>query len=93
MITVSEYFEGKVKSLGYQSLEGKSTIGVIESGEYEVGTSMHETMLIIEGELEAKLPGNNNWELFVKGQTFEIDANQSFKVRASAQTSYLCKYK
>lgn len=93
MITVSEYFEGSVKSLGYQSAEGKSTIGVIENGEYEFGTSMHETMIIIEGELEAKLPGNNNWETFRKGDTFEIDANQSFKVRTSSQTSYLCKYK
>ena len=93
MIIINEYFEGKVKSLGYQSLEGKSTIGIIERGEYEFGTSMHETMLIIEGELEAQLPGNKNWELFIKGQTFEIDANQSFKVRTSAQTSYLCKYK
>lgn len=93
MITVSEYFEGKVKSLGYQSSEGKSTIGVIERGEYEFGTSMHETMLIIDGELEAKLPGSNHWELFKEGQTFEIDANQSFKVRTSAQTSYLCRYK
>lgn len=93
MITVSEYFEGSVKSLGYQSPEGKSTIGVIESGEYEFGTSMHETMLIIEGKLEAKLPGNNHWETFRKGDAFEIDANQSFTVRTSSQTSYLCKYK
>lgn len=93
MITVSEYFEGAVKSLGYQSPEGKSTIGVIESGEYEFSTSMHETMLIIEGELEAKLPGKDNWEIFKKGQAFEIDAMQSFKVRTSVQTSYLCKYK
>ncbi|MDP3469898.1 MAG: pyrimidine/purine nucleoside phosphorylase [Daejeonella sp.] len=93
MITVSEYFEGAVKSLGYQSHEGKSTIGVIESGEYEFGTSLHETMLIIEGELKAKLPGNKNWEIFRKGQEFEIDANQSFKVRTASQTSYLCKYK
>ncbi|MFA6945244.1 MAG: pyrimidine/purine nucleoside phosphorylase [Pedobacter sp.] len=93
MITVSEYFEGSVKSLGYQSPEGKSTIGVIESGEYEFGTSMHETMIIIEGELEAKLPDNDAWKTFKKGQTFEIDANQSFKVRTSVQTSYLCKYR
>lgn len=93
MIKVSEYFEGAVKSLGYQSPEGKSTIGVIEPGEYEFGTSLHETMQIIEGELEAKLPGNQIWEIYRKGDAFEIDANQSFKVRATTQTSYLCKYK
>lgn len=60
MITISEYFEGAVKSLGYQSTEGKSTIGVIDIGAYEFGTSMHETMLIIEGELEVLLPGKEN---------------------------------
>jgi len=93
MIKASEYFEGAVKSLGYQSSEGKSTIGVIEIGEYEFNTSMHETMLIIEGELQVKLPGKNHWEIFRKGQAFEIDAMQSFKVRNTIQTSYLCKYK
>ena len=93
MITVNEYFEGSVKSLGYHSLDGKSTIGVIDSGEYEFGTSFHETMQIIEGELEAKLPGKKEWEIFRSGDVFEIDANQSFKVRVSVQTSYLCKYK
>jgi|694.fasta_scaffold10984_2 hypothetical protein len=92
MITINEYFEGCVKSLGYHSLEGKSTIGVIDSGEYEFGTSCHETMQIIEGELEALLPGNEKWKRFGAGDIFEIDANQSFKVRMSAQTSYLCKY-
>lgn len=93
MITISEYFEGAVKSLAYQSTEGKSTVGVIESGEYEFGTSMHETMMVIEGELEAQLPGNENWHTYRKGQSFEIEAGQTFKVRNSAQTSYLCKYK
>lgn len=93
MITVSEYFEGAVKSLAYQSTEGKSTIGVIDSGEYEFGTSMHETMIIIEGELEAKLPGNENWKVYTKGESFEINPGQSFQVRNIKQTSYLCKYK
>ena len=93
MITINEYFDGTVKSLEYQSAEGKSTIGVIEEGEYEFGTSVHETMHIIEGKLEAILPGEDDWQEFNSGQTFEVQANQSFKVRASHQTSYLCKYK
>lgn len=93
MITISEYFDGAVKSLGYETPEGKSTIGVIDKGEYEFGTSMHETMLILEGELSARLPETEDWKTFEKGQTFEVPANQSFKVRSSMQTSYLCKYK
>lgn len=93
MINVNEYFGGAVKSLAYQSPDGKSTIGVIEKGDYEFGTSMHETMVIIEGEMEALLPEENSWKTYKKGQFFEVPANTSFKVKVNAQTSYLCKYK
>ena len=93
MIQISEYFDGAVKSLGYDSKDGKSTIGVIEEGEYVFGTSMYETMIILEGELEALLPESVKWETFTNGQSFEVPANQSFTVRSRVQTSYLCKYK
>ncbi|MDN5285507.1 MAG: hypothetical protein JWR38_1781 [Mucilaginibacter sp.] len=93
MINVNEYFDGAVKSLAYTTAEGKSTIGVIESGEYEFGTSSHETMTVIEGELVALLPGAQDWKSFTNGQSFEVPAKTSFKVRAVAQTSYLCKYR
>ncbi|WP_207425495.1 pyrimidine/purine nucleoside phosphorylase [Pedobacter sp. SYSU D00535] len=93
MINVNEYFDGAVKSLGYESAEGKSTIGVIEKGEYEFGTSQHETMVVIEGALEALLPDSTEWTMYSNGQSFEVPANTSFKVKAQQQTSYLCKYK
>lgn len=93
MITVNEYFGGAVKSLGYDSAKGKTTIGVIDKGEYEFGTSMHETMNVIEGELFALLPNSSDWTSFKQGQSFEIDANQSFKVRTENQCAYLCEYK
>lgn len=93
MINVNEYFEGAVKSLAYTTPQGRSTIGVIEPGEYEFGTSSHETMTVIEGSLEAQLPGQDNWQTFTGGQTFEIETNTSFKVKTEVQSSYLCTYK
>lgn len=93
MIKISEYFDGAVKSLAYDSPEGRSSIGVIEKGEFEFGTSTHETMIILEGELEARLPGSEDWKTFKKGQQFEVPAVQKFSVRTRMQTSYLCKYK
>lgn len=93
MINVNEYFDGTVKSLGYDSADGKSTIGVIEPGEYEFGTSSHETMVVVEGELVALLPGQSEWKSFKNSESFEVPANSSFKVKATSQTSYLCKYK
>ncbi|MBC7913954.1 MAG: pyrimidine/purine nucleoside phosphorylase [Pyrinomonadaceae bacterium] len=92
MINVNEYFDGTVKSLGYTSSEGKSTVGVIEPGEYEFGTSTHETMVVIEGELLALLPGQTEWKSFKNSESFEVAADSSFKVKADSQTSYLCKY-
>lgn len=93
MINVNEYFDGAVKSLGYQSVAGKSTIGVIASGTYEFGTSQHETMTIIEGELAAKLPGASEWQTYTQGQAFEVPANASFQVKAENPVAYLCQYR
>ena len=92
MITTNEYFNATVKSLGYSTVNGKSTVGVMEAGEYEFGTSSHETMTVIEGELIALLPGETTWKSFTNGSSFEVEANTSFKVKSVGQTSYLCKY-
>lgn len=93
MISTNEYFEGQVKSLGYATSTGKSTIGVMEVGTYEFGTSTHETMQVIEGEMTVKLPKASDWTTFKSGESYEIDANEKFQVKVSAQTSYLCTYK
>ncbi|WP_415864403.1 pyrimidine/purine nucleoside phosphorylase [Thalassobellus suaedae] len=93
MISTNEYFEGNVKSLGYTSATGKSTIGVMEAGEYEFSTSKHETMVVIEGEMHVKLPGASHWKTFKAGEAYEIDANEKFDVKVSEQTAYLCQYK
>ncbi|RYF99931.1 MAG: pyrimidine/purine nucleoside phosphorylase [Chitinophagaceae bacterium] len=92
MITVNEYFDGTVKSLAYEN-NGKSTVGVINAGAYEFGTSTHETMTIVEGEMEVLLAGEDAWKNYSAGEKFEVEANSSFKVKVQTQTSYLCKYK
>jgi len=93
MITANEYFDAKVKSLGYASADGKSTVGVMEEGDYEFKTSSHETMVVIEGELQVLLPNERDWKSFKSGASFEVAANSSFKVKSIGQTSYLCQYK
>lgn len=92
MISVNEYFNSTVKSLGYKTAKGNSTIGVMEDGEYEFKTSTHEIMTVIEGELAVQLPNNSDWNSFKAGQSFEVKADSSFKVKSVGQTSYLCNY-
>ena len=49
MISVNDYFDARVKSLGYATSAGKSTVGGMEEGEYTFGTSTHKLMFVIEG--------------------------------------------
>ena len=93
MISVNEYFDKKVISLGYSTSSGKSTVGVMEEGEYEFGTTLHETVIVIEGELIAQLPTETEWKSYKAGSSFEVEANVSFKVKSVGQSSYLCRYK
>jgi len=92
-ITENQYFEGNVKSLGYQSTEGKSTVGIINPGEYQFGTAQKEIMHVIEGTLSALLPESEEWQIFSAGTSFTVSANSSFRVRTDVQTAYLCQYR
>jgi len=93
MIQINEYFDGNVKSLAYNSEEGKSTVGVMEPGSYEFGTSQKEIMTVVEGKMEILLPLESSWKTFKAGESFDVAANTSFKVKVANQVSYLCKYR
>jgi uncharacterized protein YaiE (UPF0345 family) len=93
MIQVNEYFDGAVKSLGYETAAGKSTIGVMDAGEYEFGTSQQEIITMVEGELAVLLQGEAGWQVFGPGQVFEVPGQSKFKVKAQGQVSYLCQYR
>ncbi|KZZ06203.1 hypothetical protein A3746_02475 [Oleibacter sp. HI0075] len=92
MLKVNEYFDGKVMSIALQTETLPATVGVMEPGDYEFGTSQKEVMTIVSGKMEALLPGSEEWQTFTNGESFEIEANVKFKVRLSGQTAYFCTY-
>lgn len=92
MLNVNEYFDGKVKSIGLTNASGKNTVGVMEVGDYEFGTSTVEYMTVVSGALNVLLPGETEWKLYKAGETFIVGANQSFKLQVNEQTAYLCRY-
>ena len=93
MLKVNEYFGGSVKSISIENEEGVATIGVMETGEYEFGTSSVEIMTITAGTLEVMLPGENQWTSYPKGGIFEVEKNVKFNVRATSPVAYHCLYK
>ena len=92
MIGHNVYFSGAVQSLGFTSERGRATIGVISPGEFTFGTAVAEHMVITTGALNIELPGEA-WRLVRQGDTFDVAAQKSFKVRADAPVSYVCYYK
>lgn len=92
MLTTNEYFDGKVKSIGFQTVSLPATVGVMIPGEYEFDTSKKETITVISGALTVKLPGSDNWQTFNAGDSFIVNANQVFQLKVDIDTAYLCTY-
>lgn len=91
-LKVNSYFNDTVKSIALENAEGTSTVGVMEVGEYEFGTSQREYMTVVSGSLTILLPEATEWKTFAKGETFIVEANQKFGVKVTEQTAYLCRY-
>ena len=93
MFKTNEYFDGKVKSIAFETVDGPATIGVMAEGEYEFGTSTKEIMSVTSGQLDVKLPGSEEWLVYQAGDSFVVEEDLSFAVRSIGQSAYLCLYK
>ncbi|SFB91156.1 hypothetical protein SAMN05660443_0886 [Marinospirillum celere] len=92
MLKVNEYFDGQVKSLALNNAEGQLTVGVMEAGNYEFGTSQQEEMTVVTGALEIQLPGETAFTTYTKGESFKLPAGIKFQARVNEQSAYLCRY-
>ncbi|RCK73484.1 MAG: hypothetical protein ANABAC_3093 [Anaerolineae bacterium] len=87
------YFEGKVTSRTVLFPDGsRKTLGFMLPGDYEFNTGAREVMEILGGEMDVLLPGQENWQTFKEGQSFEVPANSSFKLKLKVPVDYCCSY-
>jgi uncharacterized protein YaiE (UPF0345 family) len=93
MFKTNKYFDGKVVSIGLESAEGTATVGVMAAGEYEFGTASTEIMTVISGELSIQQPGETEWKVYKKFESFVVAKEVRFKVKCEVDTPYLCLYK
>lgn len=92
MIKHNTYFKGKVQSLGINTAEGYATLGVMEPGTYTFSTASEEHMLIIEGSMKVRLPGED-WQDIVKNEKITVAKDTSFDIDAAIEVGYICYYK
>ena len=93
MFKCNTYFEGDVVSIAFKGSDGEATVGVMAPGEYEFGTSKQETMKIVSGKMQVKLPGESGFKPYGSGEVFIVEANQKFNLVVEVDTAYLCLYK
>jgi len=93
MFKTNEYFDGKVKSIAFDTPEGPATLGVMAPGEYEFGTSTIELMTVVAGNMTVMLPGEEAWRDYKPYDTFVVPKDQKFRLKISADAAYLCKYR
>jgi uncharacterized protein YaiE (UPF0345 family) len=92
MLKVNEYFDGKVKSIAFQTETLPATVGVMAPGEYEFSTAQKETMTVVSGALTVKLPGADDWHTFREGSRFVVEADRKFRLKVDVDSAYLCTY-
>jgi purine/pyrimidine-nucleoside phosphorylase len=92
MLNVNEYFDGKVKSIGFEDRQGSITSGVMEAGEYVFSTSSKELMTVVTGALTIKRPDDVEWTTFPAGESFHVPSDVSFEVKVAEPTAYICRY-
>lgn len=87
------YFDGNVTSRTFIDIDGsKKSLGIMMIGEYVFGTVEAEIMQIIDGVVEVRLRGEEEWKTYRAGSSFEISANSSFDIKVIEITDYFCSY-
>lgn len=92
MLKVNEYFEGRVKSIAFNTPTLPATVGVMVPGEYTFNTAAKEAVTIVSGSMEIQQPDSDSWHTYQPGDTFYVAADSAFKLKISEDTAYLCLY-
>jgi len=92
MIKVNEYFDGKIRSLGFERHGTPYTTGVILPGDYSIDTEKEEHITVTVGEFEIR-PTDSDWKTAQLGDTIVIPANATFDIKVSEPVSYICMYR
>ncbi|UTM57162.1 pyrimidine/purine nucleoside phosphorylase [Photobacterium sp. CCB-ST2H9] len=92
MLNTNEYFDGNVKSIGFEAQGARSSVGVMLPGNYTFSTAAPERMTVVKGTITVKLPGHVEWETYNAGDDFEVPGDAAFDVRIEETTAYLCDY-
>ncbi len=87
------YFNGNVTSRSFVDENGESkSLGIMLVGEYKFGTNASELIEILNGEVEVRLDGTQEWKKYSTNSSFKVPSNSSFDIKVKTITDYCCSY-
>lgn len=88
------YFDGRCVSHGITLADGtKKSVGVILPATLTFNTGAPEVMETVAGSCSVLLPGQNEWQTFGPGQSFDVPGNASFQIRVEGEPyHYICHF-
>ena len=92
MFTTNEYFEGKVKSIAFNTSSTPATIGVMAKGDYTFSTNCIEHMTLVTGQWKIRLDKEGEFVEYQVGDKVVIPADSSFDLQILIDSAYLCEY-
>jgi purine/pyrimidine-nucleoside phosphorylase len=87
------FFDGQVTSRTVKFADGsRKTLGVMLPGEYQFNVGDRELMEILAGDCEVQIGDQGDWQTIKAGESFEVPANSSFKIKSIGVTDYCCSF-
>lgn len=88
------FFQGKVVSHTIVDESGvRRSLGLCQPGAYTFTTGDPEIMEITDGNVRAKVNGEDEWGVYGPGQHFSIPANTSFEMLVEGGVAqYVCTF-
>lgn len=87
------YFDGKCVSHTVLFADGsKKTIGVIFPSSLVFNTGAPEVMELNAGKCRIRLKGEEDWQAYEGGQSFNVPGNSSFEIETIETLDYICHF-
>ncbi len=87
------YFDGKCVSHSITTSDGSSkSVGVIFPASLTFSTAAPERMELIAGQCRIRLQGEDNWQNYAGGQSFNVAGDSSFDIDVSETLHYICHF-
>ena len=87
------YFDGKCVSHTVLFPDGsRKTLGIIFPATLKFNTAAPEVMEINAGKCRVRLQGEDEWQTYTAGESFNVPGNSSFDIEVVETLDYVCHY-